>query len=136
MTNKIIVFFTFIERKKLTLNFCESINFFSYVSRSQIRDSPLENAREGFLSIIFCFLFRLITPSAASIILKIWDWSEQSTGATDISLTALNLPQLFKCSFSKRKKFHMNLLLGRSKYYFEIEIDYYHLLYIISNIIK
>lgn len=78
MTNKIIVFFTFIERKKLTLNFqeinnnfCESINFFNYVSRSQIRDSPLENARKDFLSTIFCFLFRLITPSAASIILKI-----------------------------------------------------------------
>lgn len=71
MTNKIIVFFTFIERKKLTLNFYESTNFFSYVSRSQIKDSPLEKAREGFLSIIFCFLFRLITPSAASIILKI-----------------------------------------------------------------
>ena len=37
---------------------------------------------------------------------------EFSMGAIEISLTALNSPQLFKCSFSRRKKFHTNRLLG------------------------
>ncbi len=30
-------------------------------------------------------------------------------GATEMSLTALNFPQLLMCSFSRRKKFHTNL---------------------------
>ena len=32
-----------------------------------------------------------------------------STGAIEMSLTTRNWPQLFKCSFSKRKKFQTNL---------------------------
>lgn len=47
-----------------------------------------------------------MTPSGSSIIRRIAVWSDESIGAIDISRTALNLPQLFKCSFSRRKKFH------------------------------
>lgn len=70
---------------------------------------------KGLLSSFFiCLLpfpFPLFcTPFGSSIIRKINTWSEDSIGATEMSLTALNLPQLFKCSFSKRKKFQMNLL--------------------------
>ena len=32
-----------------------------------------------------------------------------STGAMEMSLTTRNWPQLFRCSFSRRKKFHTNL---------------------------
>ena len=32
-----------------------------------------------------------------------------STGAIEMSLTTLNWPQLLRCSFSRRKKFHTNL---------------------------
>lgn len=49
-----------------------------------------------------------MTPSGSSIIRRIVEWSDESIGAMEISLTALNLPQLFKCSFSNRKKFQTN----------------------------
>lgn len=52
---------------------------------------------------------RFTTPSSSSIILRIVVWSDESIGAMEISRTALNLPQLFKCSFSSRKKFQTNL---------------------------
>lgn len=60
------------------------------------------------ISHVITYLF--ITPSGSSIIRRIDVWSDESMGAIEISRTALNLPQLFKCSFSKRKKFHTNLL--------------------------
>ena len=37
-------------------------------------------------------------------------WSEASMGIMEMSLTALNLPQLLMCSFSRRKKFQMKRL--------------------------
>lgn len=51
------------------------------------------------------------TPSSSSIISSNWFWSFESIGAIEISLTALNCPQLLRCSFSNRKKFQTNLLL-------------------------
>lgn len=51
----------------------------------------------------------------SSISRRMWVWSELSMGATDMSLTALNRPQLFRCSFSSRKKFQTNLLLTCKK---------------------
>lgn len=53
-------------------------------------------------------VYRLLMPSNSSIMCSIWFWSDESIGAMEMSRTALNLPQLFKCSFSKRKKFHTN----------------------------
>lgn len=50
------------------------------------------------------------TPSYSSIILNIVVWSEESIGAMEMSRTALNLPQLLRCSFSSRKKFQTNRL--------------------------
>ncbi len=52
----------------------------------------------------------LTTPLGSSIIFKIVVWSLESIGAIEMSLTALNWPQLFKCSFSSRKKFQTNRL--------------------------
>ena len=37
-----------------------------------------------------------------------------STGAIEMSLTILNWPQLFRCSFSRRIKFHTNLLTNKN----------------------
>ena len=37
-----------------------------------------------------------------------------STGAIEMSLTILNWPQLFRCSFSRRIKFHTNLLINKN----------------------
>lgn len=77
--------------------------------------SSLSNARFSSF-VLFCFLPPLLrlpllsTPFSSSIIRKICVWSELSIGAIEISRTARNLPQLFKCSFSKRKKFHTNRL--------------------------
>jgi len=55
---------------------------------------------------------RLDTPSSLSIISSSRVWSLAWIGAIEMSLTARNWPQLFKCSFSSRKKFHTNLLEG------------------------
>lgn len=60
------------------------------------------------------FRFRSCGISGSSISRKMCVWSELSMGATDMSLTALNRPQLFKCSFSSRKKFQTNLLFART----------------------
>lgn len=53
---------------------------------------------------------RFLTPSSWSIICSSSVWSSALSGATLISLTALNSPQLFRCSFSRRKKFHTKRL--------------------------
>ena len=60
----------------------------------------------------FCLSPRclFVTPSGSSISFSNICWSFESIGAIDMSRTARNWPQLFKCSFSKRKKFHTNLL--------------------------
>lgn len=77
--------------------------------------SSLSSARFSSF-VLLCFLPPLLrlpllsTPFSSSIIRKICVWSELSIGAIEISRTARNLPQLFKCSFSKRKKFHTNRL--------------------------
>lgn len=59
---------------------------------------------------VFFLTLRFTTPSGSSIIFRMAAWSEASIGATEISRTARNLPQLFKCSFSKRKKFQTKRL--------------------------
>lgn len=59
------------------------------------------------VSLVF-FLF--VTPSSSSIISSSKAWSLAFIGAMEMSRTARNWPQLFRCSFSKRKKFHTNLL--------------------------
>lgn len=80
--------------------------------------SSLSSARFSSF-VLFCFLppplrFPLLsTPFSSSIMRKICVWSELSIGAIEISRTARNLPQLFKCSFSKRKKFHTNRLKSK-----------------------
>lgn len=56
------------------------------------------------------FRLRFKTPSSSSIMRITSSGSDGAIGAMQISRTALNLPQLFKCSFSKRKKFQINLL--------------------------
>lgn len=74
-------------------------------------DSPSHDLDSWIFDASVVFLFLLfITPSFSSIILTITIWSEVSNGATDMSLTALNFPQLLRCSFSKRKKFQTNRL--------------------------
>lgn len=62
---------------------------------------------------VFCWMTvdcRLITPSSSSIIFSIELKSVICMGLIEISRTARNWPQLFKCSFSKRKKFQTNRL--------------------------
>lgn len=59
---------------------------------------------------VFFRTLRFTTPSGSSIILRMAAWSDASIGATEISRTARNLPQLFKCSFSSRKKFQTKRL--------------------------
>lgn len=55
--------------------------------------------------------YRLTMPSSgSSIIRRISAWSDESIGAIEMSRTARNLPQLLRCSFSSRKKFHTNRL--------------------------
>lgn len=77
--------------------------------------SSLSNARLSSL-VLACRLPPILrlpllsTPFSSSIMRRIWVWSELSIGAIDISRTARNLPQLFRCSFSNRKKFQTNLL--------------------------
>ena len=46
------------------------------------------------------FFLKRDAGSVSSISLIICCWSEASRGATEISRTALNLPQLLRCSFS------------------------------------
>lgn len=53
---------------------------------------------------------RFRTPSSWSIICSSSVWSSALSGATEISRTARNSPQLFRCSFSRRKKFHTKRL--------------------------
>lgn len=53
---------------------------------------------------------RFRTPSSWSIICSSRVWSSALSGATEMSLTARNSPQLFRCSFSRRKKFHTKRL--------------------------
>ena len=60
------------------------------------------------------------TPSSKSIIFSIIATSVARIGLIEISLTARNWPQLFKCSFSKRKKFQMNLLFKIKKLKYRI----------------
>ena len=60
------------------------------------------------LAFVFFLSLTLETPLDSSIILIISAWSLVSIGATEMSLTALNLPQLLMCSFSNRKKFQTN----------------------------
>ena len=55
-------------------------------------------------------LRRWLTPSSSSIICWSKAWSLELIGAMEISRTARNWPQLFKCSFSRRKKFHTKRL--------------------------
>lgn len=55
---------------------------------------------------------RFRTPSSWSIICSSSVWSSALSGATEMSLTARNSPQLFRCSFSRRKKFHTKRLRG------------------------
>ena len=55
----------------------------------------------------------LFSPSPAlseSIICSRRAWLRESSGTTEMSRTARKLPQLFKCSFSRRKKFHTKRL--------------------------
>lgn len=54
------------------------------------------------------FFWRFRTPSSWSIICSSSVWSSALRGATEMSRTARNSPQLFRCSFSRRKKFHTN----------------------------
>lgn len=56
------------------------------------------------------FRFRSWGVFGSSINRRMCVWSELSMGATDMSLTARKRPQLFRCSFSSRKKFQTNLL--------------------------
>lgn len=80
-----------------------------YISRNNFHssssiDSPCNKMRNSLFFFANLTLVRRCTaPSSSSIIRKIVAWSEQSIGATEISRTARNLPQLFKCSFSNRK---------------------------------
>ena len=60
--------------------------------------------------------FLFVTPSGSSISFSSICWSLESIGAIEMSRTARNWPQLFKCSFSRRKKFHTNLLTNRNIY--------------------
>uniref|UniRef100_A0A6B0UJA0 Putative secreted protein n=1 Tax=Ixodes ricinus TaxID=34613 RepID=A0A6B0UJA0_IXORI len=53
---------------------------------------------------------RLTTPLGSSIMRTSSAWLPESIGATEMSRTARNLPQLFRCSFSSRKKFHTKRL--------------------------
>lgn len=55
---------------------------------------------------------RFLTPSSWSIICSSSVWSSALSGATEMSRTARNSPQLFRCSFSRRKKFHTKRLRG------------------------
>lgn len=55
--------------------------------------------------------YRLTIPSSGSSIMRrISAWSDESIGAMEMSRTARNLPQLLRCSFSSRKKFHTKRL--------------------------
>lgn len=73
-------------------------------------DSKCRLSSFGFLAGT-SFLLRLFTtPSSSSIMRRIFSWSEELIGATEMSRTARNLPQLFRCSFSSRKKFHTKRL--------------------------
>ena len=74
-----------------------------------------------------------ITPSSSSIICWSKAWSLELIGAIDMSRTARNCPQLFKCSFSRRKKFHTNRLYiqahqtqSHNSYYHTIPLHTYH----------
>lgn len=59
----------------------------------------------------------LVTPSSASIMCSSRAWSFESSGAIDMSRTARNWPTLFRCSFSRRKKFQQNRLnMAKYKY--------------------
>ena len=54
------------------------------------------------------------SPSMSSIICSRNAWSSVSMGTTEMSRTARNWPQLFKCSFSRRKKFQIKRLKHRN----------------------
>lgn len=58
---------------------------------------------------------RFFTPSSWSIICSSSVWSSALSGATEMSRTARNSPQLFRCSFSRRKKFHTKRLRGEGE---------------------
>ena len=77
---------------------------------SQLVLNLKRSIQESYLGYFLSFFLLLMTPSGSSIIQMSRFWSLESNGATEMSLTARNLPQLFKCSFSRRKKFHTNLL--------------------------
>ena len=59
--------------------------------------------RPTFFTVSFR-LFFLLDPSGSSIILITLAWSATLIGAIEMFLTALNSPQLLRCSFSRRKK--------------------------------
>lgn len=63
-----------------------------------------------YFLLLLSFVFLFVTPSSLSIMSSNNAWSLASMGAIEMSRTALNWPQLFKCSFSSRKKFQTNLL--------------------------
>lgn len=78
-------------------------------------------ARRGLRRLMLYVLFQLflpcrfLTPSSWSIICSSRVWSSALSGATLMSRTALNSPQLFRCSFSNRKKFQTNRLGVKEK---------------------
>lgn len=72
-----------------------------------------ENFRKDFIimeDFLLLFLVLNTWPSISSISCSSKAWSPVSIGTTEISRTARNWPQLFRCSFSRRKKFQMKRL--------------------------
>lgn len=101
------------------------------VGSKDLRSGSLFLRNFGRFSLL---LYRFITPSSSSIIRSINDWSDESIGAIDMSRTALNLPQLFRCSFSNRKKFQTNRLeIFKKFYFFPIKHEIYSLYLNTSN---
>lgn len=77
-----------------------------------------ENFRKDFIIIegfLLPFLVLNTWPSISSISCSSKAWSPVSIGTTEISRTARNWPQLFRCSFSRRKKFQMKRLQPEKK---------------------
>ena len=68
----------------------------SIARRSTVKSSSLQNFLLFFSSKFFVSMHEMVVSYLR--------------GATEMSLTARNSPQLFRCSFSRRKKFQTNRL--------------------------
>ena len=98
---------------------CVSLSMSMTIMSSTRLPSGLdENFRKDFIIIEdFLLLFLVLNtwPSISSISCSSKAWSPVSIGTTEISRTARNWPQLFRCSFSRRKKFQMKRLQPKKK---------------------